>query len=256
VAQHNPHVPDNLFLVSSGAWPRSEDPLPEDRRKQIGKKIKESLERSRETWKLFCDTDGDRRPSPFTMLAYSLCPFAVVPLHLSKADLDRTETMLGMMNELRQSGVISTQVLLMVWNMVKSQKDEPIEHKGLMLPFTPSKVSLDILDACNKRIAGMAKDPSFAGLFVRGSPETPDVEFLRGTIAIMRQLADNVLKPAEELGMPFVHMIDTLEASGKKQLKFASADVTYTAGEDVVRGVDEAVRNLSLKFEAMTVDAR
>lgn len=255
VSQHNANIPDNLYLVSSGAWPRDEDPLPQDKRQQIAKKLKESLERSKDTWKIFCDTDGDRRPSPFTMLAYSLCAFLIVPLHLSKADLDRTETMLGMVNELRLSGEIITQVLLIVWNMIKSQKDEPIDHKGLMLPFTPSKISLDILDACNTRVAAMAKDPAFAGLFVRGGADTPDSEFLKGTIAVMKQLADNVLKPAEELGMPFVHMIDTLETSGKKTLTFDSTGVKYTAGADVVRGVDEAVQSLSRQFEAMTVDA-
>eukprot|EP00444_Apocalathium_aciculiferum_P044301 CAMPEP_0183545436 /NCGR_PEP_ID=MMETSP0371-20130417/51577_1 /TAXON_ID=268820 /ORGANISM="Peridinium aciculiferum, Strain PAER-2" /LENGTH=416 /DNA_ID=CAMNT_0025747597 /DNA_START=51 /DNA_END=1302 /DNA_ORIENTATION=+ len=255
VSEHNPNVPENLYLVSSGAWPRNEDPLPEEKRREIARKIRESLERASESWKLFCDTDGDRRPSPFTMLGYSLCSLAVVPLHLSKADLDRTETMLGLMNEMRKSGEISTQVLLIVWNMVTSQNNAAMEHKGLRLAFTPAKVSLDILDACNTRIAAIAKDEDFAGLFVSGGAETPDDEFIQGSIAVMRRLADNVLKPAEELGMPFVQMIDKLESSGHKQLTFETKDVKYSAGGDVIRGVDEAVRTLSEKLEALTVGA-
>lgn len=254
VADHNENVPPNLFLVSSGAWPRQEDPMPAEKRKVISQKIRDSLERAKDTWKLFCDTDGDRRPSPFTMLGYSLCPLAIVPLHLSKSDADRIETMLGLMNELRQAGEINTQVLLVIWNMVKSQKDEPVTRGGMTLPFTPAQVSCQILDACNKNLFAVASDPAFAGLFVRGSPDTPEEEFLANSVAVMRQLADNVLKPSEELGQPFVQMVDSLNASGKKQLTFESEGVKYQAKEDVVRSVDEAVCELSRKFEAMSVD--
>jgi len=70
----------------------------------------------------------------------------------------------------------------------------------------------------------------------------------------MRQLADNVQKPAEELGIPFVEMVDQLAASGKKQMKFQSGSVEYQAKEDVILSVDEAIRDLGNKFEAMTVD--
>lgn len=255
VADHNEKVPGNLYLVSSGAWPRKEEPMPDEKRKQISAKILESLERSSDTWKLFCDTDGDRRPSPFTMLGYSLCPFAIVPLHLNKADHERIETMLGLMNEMRQNGEISTQVLLVVWNFVKSQKDEPLVHKGVTLPFTPAKVSLEILDACNRKLAAVARDPAFAGLFVRGSAETPDEEFLGSSVFVMRQLADNVLKPAEELGLPFVEMVDQLAASGKKQMTFDSDGVKYQAKDEVINSVGDALSELSRKFESMTVDA-
>lgn len=255
VADHNENVPGNLYLVSSGAWPRKEDPMPDEKRKAISAKIIQSLQNSPDTWKLFCDTDGDRRPSPFTMLGYSLCPWAIVPLHLSKADHERIETMLGLMNEMRQSGEINTQVLMVIWNMVKSQKDEPCDHGGMTLPFTPAKISLEILDACNKKLAAVARDPNFAGLFVHGSPETPDEEFLRSSVAVMRQLADNVLKPAEELGMPFVEMVDKLAASGKKQMTFEGDGIKYQAKDDVINTVGDAISEISRKFEAMTVDA-
>jgi len=45
---------------------------------------------------------------------------AIVPLHLNKSDLDRTETMLGLMHHLQEQGEIRTQVLFVVWNCVKS----------------------------------------------------------------------------------------------------------------------------------------
>lgn len=249
VSKHNPAVPENLFLISSGAWPRTEEEMKVDERQRIVAKIKESLDKSEATWKLFCDSDGDRRPSLFTKIGYGLCSHAIVPLHLNKADLDRTETMLGVMQELREKGEISTQVLFIVWNFVKSNKDEPMVHNGNSLPFTPTKVNLDILDACNTRICGIRKE--LPGLFVH--EEASDADFVKATTTILRQLADNVLRPSEELGKPFVQMVDELAASGKKTMKFQSGSTEYTAAEAVIGSVDESLRNIEAKFEAMSL---
>lgn len=222
-------------------------------RRQLSDKILQSLEKSSVTWKLFCDSDGDRRPSVFTMLAYSLCQQAIVPLHLNKADLDRTETMLGLMQDLRKRGEIQTQVLFVVWNFVKSLKDEPCVHKGSMgdlgmeLPFTPTKVSLDILDACNERLYAISRD--LEDLFVHHA--AGKVGFMSATTAVQRQLADNVLKPSEELGKPFVQMVDELAASGKKSIKFKTGGVEYDAKDTVVQGVAQAMSELEERFEAM-----
>lgn len=249
VCQHNPAVPANLYLVSSGAWPRTEKEMEVQDRKRIVAKIRESLDKSQDAWKLFCDTDGDRRPSVFTMIGYGLCSQAIVPLHLNKGDLDRTETMLGVMQELRDSGEISTQVLFIVWNFVKSLKDEPMEHNGTALPFTPTKVNLDILDACNKRLLKIRED--LPGLFVHDGAS--DADFVKDSATILRQLADNVLKPSEELGRPFVEMVDDLTASGRKTMKFQSGHTEYTAADSVISNVDNSLRNIEAKFEAMSL---
>mmetsp|Transcript_66238 Transcript_66238/g.182934 ORF Transcript_66238/g.182934 Transcript_66238/m.182934 type:complete len:143 (-) Transcript_66238:208-636(-) len=142
--------------------------------------------------------------------------------------------------------------------MVKSTKDEPMVHNGFKLPFTARKVSLDILDACNTRIANLSRDPDFNGLFVHGGPEVPAHDFLQSSVAVMRNLADNVLKPAEELGLPFITMVDQLEASGKKQMKFKSGPegVEYVAKDDTINSVYDSVKVLSDKFEAMELDPR
>jgi len=249
VCKHNEAIPENLFLISSGAWPRTDDAMGSEERKRICNKIQESLDKSGANWKLFCDTDGDRRPSMFTMIGYGLCPHAIVPLHLNKADLDRTETMLGVMSELRAKGEISTQVLFIVWNFVKTLKDEPCVHNGNSLPFTPTKVNLDILDACNKRVCGIRSE--LPGLFVHDGAS--DVDFVKTTTTILRSLADNVLKPSEELGLPFVEIVDRLGASGKKSMKFTSGDVEYTASESVITNVDDSLRNIEAKFDAMSL---
>eukprot|EP00419_Tripos_fusus_P010858 CAMPEP_0172656276 /NCGR_PEP_ID=MMETSP1074-20121228/1261_1 /TAXON_ID=2916 /ORGANISM="Ceratium fusus, Strain PA161109" /LENGTH=362 /DNA_ID=CAMNT_0013471093 /DNA_START=8 /DNA_END=1096 /DNA_ORIENTATION=- len=254
VADHNPNIPNNLFLMSSGAWPDPQQMEAEARRK-LGTKIRDALEQSKTTWKLFCDTDGDRRPSDFTMIAYSLCMEAIVPLHLNKADLDRTETMLGMMHHLREQGEIETQVLFIVWNCVKSLKDEPCSHRGqlgdlgLELPFTPTKVCLSILDDCNAKLYGFSQD--LPGLFVHH--EAGMAAFIQTSTFVQRQLADNVLKPSEELGMPFVTMVDQLEASGKKSMKFSSGSVEYDTKDSVIHGVSHAMLELEAKMEAMTL---
>jgi len=249
VCEHNPAIPQNLYLISSGAWPREEKPMEEEDRARMCKKIKESLEKSEHTWKLICDTDGDRRPSMFTMIGYGLCAHAIVPLHLNKADLDRTETMLGVMQELRNRGSIDTQVLFIVWNFVKTLKDEPTVHNGMQLPFTPTKVCCDILDACNKRLLKVKQD--LPGLFVHA--DAADADFLKASTTVLRSLADNVLKPSEELGLPFVEIVDRLNASGKKSMKFKSGDVEYSTADGVILNTDEAIRNIEAKFEAMSL---
>lgn len=254
VAEHNPSVPPNVYLVSSGAWPHAEEAMSSDTRRKLSENVRRALERATGTWKLFCDTDGDRRPSTLTMLAYNLCPTAIVPLHLSKSDLDRTETMLGMMHDLRQRGEIETQVLCVVWNFVKSLKDEPCLYRrlgdvGLELPFTPTKVCLDILDSCNARLYNIAKD--LPRLFVNEAEGEP--AFVLSSTLVLRQLADNVLKPSEELGMPFVHMVDALVDSKKKSMRFKSGNVEYEAKDSVIDGAAQCIVDLSVRFDAMEV---
>lgn len=250
VHEHNPLVPNNLFLISSGAWSdeRSEEAMADDARRSICARILQGLRNSETTWKLFCDTDGDRRPSPFTLLGYGLCSQAIVPLHLNKADLDRTETMLYVLNDLRERGVVDTKVLCVVWNMVKVLKDEPCENEGSHLSFTPTKISLDILRACNRRLLATAKE--LPDLFVH---EVDDAGFVNRSTVMLRQLADNVLKPSEELGQPFVQMSSQLKESGKKTLKFQSGDIVYETKSTVVEAVDEALGELSRKFNLMSL---
>jgi len=256
VATHNEHIPTNLFLLSSGAWPRSETPFESDRRKQLCAKISESMQKSDRIWKLFCDTDGDRRPSPFTMIGYTLCSQAIVPLHLNRGDLDRTETMLGMLADLRQQGEINTQILLVVWNLVKSSKETPEKEAAERgFSFTPTKVALDILDACNKRLFALAQDPEMPGLFVHSGEEVSEQDFVAASTFVMRQLADNVQKPAEELGMPFVQMVEALAAKGTKSMPFKTGDVVYKADAEQIQNVDKAMKALGRKFEILSLGA-
>mmetsp|Transcript_29172 Transcript_29172/g.54681 ORF Transcript_29172/g.54681 Transcript_29172/m.54681 type:complete len:353 (+) Transcript_29172:90-1148(+) len=247
---HNPAMPENLYLISSGAWPRTEAPMSDAVRQKVCTRIRESLEQSPGTWKVFCDTDGDRRPSPYTLLAYGLCNEAIVPLHLNKGDLDRTETMLGVMHELRQRGEISTKVLFIVWNFVKVLKDDSVEYHGMQLPFTPTKVCMDILESCNQRLYSSAQE--LDGLFVHAGESQAD--FIRSSTAVLRVLADNVLKPSEEMGLPVVQMVNQLAESGKKTMKFQSGDIAYDTKAETVSNVMDGLKQLEEKFEAMALN--
>lgn len=226
--------------------------MQDEARKRICAKIRSSLQNNAAVWRLFCDTDGDRRPSPFTMMGYGLCPHAVVPLHLNKADMDRTQTMLGLLHELREQGQVTTQVQLIVWNFVKVLKDDPCTYRGFELPFTPTKVSLDILNACNARILAACRE--MPGLFVHH--EANDEAFVQRSTLVLRQLADNVLKPSEELGQPFIEMARSLEASGKKTIKFQSGDVEYDTKASVVANANEAMAEIEAKFGAVSISGR
>jgi hypothetical protein len=248
VAEHNPHVPDNVLLIASGAWPHDKT-MTEAERKKICCKISAALQTSPTTWKLFCDTDGDRRPSDFTLIAYGLCSHAIVPLHLNKGDLDRTETMLGIMQQYRKSGETKAQVAMIVWNFVNMLNGEPMDYKGVRIPFTPTKVNLDILDTCNRRLFGLSQ--SLEGLFVHG--EASEEEFFRSSACLLKQLPDNVLKPSEETGEPFVEMMRRLDESGKKSLMFKTGEAEYTAQEKVIQGANAAMEELESKFEAMVL---
>mmetsp|Transcript_56867 Transcript_56867/g.127806 ORF Transcript_56867/g.127806 Transcript_56867/m.127806 type:complete len:358 (+) Transcript_56867:79-1152(+) len=252
LADHNDHLPGNIFLVSSGAFPREEEQLDAATCKQLAGGIREALEKSTKVWKVFCDTDGDRRPSALTRVAYCLCPQTVVMLHLSKCDLDRIETMMGLLQEYRAKGDIDTQIACIVWNFVKLHTKEPCVSKGhpaIEIPFTPTKVCQDILESCIKRICDTNEE--LPGLFLWG--EMAPEEFVKKTILVQKELADNVLKPSEELGLPFVQMIEDLQASGKKQMNFQSGGVKYEAKDEVIEGALGSLDALCARLGAVSL---
>eukprot|EP00434_Breviolum_minutum_P028467 symbB.v1.2.025184.t1/scaffold2422.1/size79552/4 len=161
--------------------------------------------------------------------------------------------MLGVMHELRQRGEIQTQVLFVVWNFVK---DEPMDYRGMPIPFTPTKVCMDILESCNARLYRSAQEMMFGddeltGLFVH-TPES-QVDFVKCSTAVLRVLADNVLKPSEELGLPVAEMESRISESGKKTMKFQSGDIAYDTKGETISNVMDGLKQLEEKFEAMSL---
>jgi len=132
---------------------------------------------------------------------------------------------------------------------VKALKDEPTVVDGSALPFTPTKVCADIMTSCNKRLFDLSNE--LPGLFVHANESQQ--EFVKSSVISLKSLADNVLKPSEELGKPFIQMVDDLSASGKKSMKFKSGDVEYNANGDTITGTNDAMAALEAKFEAMVI---
>ena len=89
------------------------------------------------------------------------------------------------------------------------------------------------------------------GLFVHH--EADDEALVQLSTLVLRQLADNVLKPSEELGQPFVEMARSLEASGKKTIRFKSGDVEYESKASVVAGANEALAEIEARFGALGI---
>merc|ERR1712098_172315 len=118
-------------------------------------------------------------------------------------------------------------------------------HKGNEFPFTPQKVSLEILDSCNKKVFDINRQ--LPGLFVHSDVAEPE-NFAKAGTTILRQVADNVLKPSEEMGYPWCVMLDDL--AGKKSKKFTSGGVEYTAGDDVIAGVTSNIEFILAKLQA------
>merc|ERR1712100_461510 len=111
-------------------------------------------------------------------------------------------------------------------------------------------VCADIMTACNKRLYDLSQE--LEGLFVHGNAGN-QADFAKSSTIALKHLADNVLKPSEELGKPFVQMVDELSSSGKKSLKFKSGDVEYDAKEKTIHGTNDAMQALEAKFEAMII---
>ena len=78
-----------------------------------------------------------------------------------------------------------------MWNFNKSLENDACSHSGMTLSFTPTKVALDILDSCNKRLRSLANE--LPAVFVLGDLD----DFVETSTVVLRQFADNVLRPSE-----------------------------------------------------------
>lgn len=80
-----------------------------------------------------------------------------------------------------------------------------------------------------------------------------ETDFIKNSTAVLRVLADNVLKPSEELGVPVVEMVSRLADSGKKTMKFQSGDIAYDTKGETISNVMDGLKQLEEKFEAMAL---
>ena len=78
-----------------------------------------------------------------------------------------------------------------MWNFNTSLENDACSHSGMTLSFTPTKVALDILDSCNKRLRSLANE--LPAVFVLGDADV----FVETFTVVLRQSADIVLRPSE-----------------------------------------------------------
>merc|ERR1719191_1605549 len=98
----------------------------EDRMK-ICESLRSALESSDKTWRVFIDTDGDRRPNMLTRLGYLLADYCVVSIQADVSDFQRVEQMFELLAKKREKGEARCQIQLVLWNRMSSYRPDPCE---------------------------------------------------------------------------------------------------------------------------------
>ena len=80
----------------------------------------------------------------------------------------------------------------MAWNFNKSLENDTCSHSGMTLSFAPTKVALDIPESCNKRLRSLASE--LPAVFAHSDAD----EFVETPTVVLRQFADNALRPSED----------------------------------------------------------
>merc|ERR1719191_1489609 len=106
-------------------------------RARICEALRRALEESDKTWRVFIDTDGDRRPNALTRLGYLLADYCVVPIQADVSDFERVEQMFELLARYRQNGEAKCQVQLVLWNRMSAYRANACEIGH----FTPPKVA-------------------------------------------------------------------------------------------------------------------
>jgi hypothetical protein len=222
---HTSGLPDNMFLISSGGETIDADDVEEaagmkshEDRSRICERLRSSLDDSDRTWRVFIDTDGDRRPNSLTRLGYLLADFCVVPIQADVCDFQRVEQMLGLLGNLREQGEANCQVQLLLWNKVQVYKGDA----SVVGHFTPPKVSIDTIQHLNGKLEELQKTcgdlfaPSFDNGLVRDFPDTVAQSANACGLAFCRMTAGKVVSRG---GVPFQVSKDQLQVCQDAILK-------------------------------------
>lgn len=198
VHDYNANLPENIHLISSGAKSCDEPERPAAERKRICAAMRKSLEDSAGTWKVFIDTDGDRRPSPNTQLAYDFADYCIIPLEPDECDFGRLEPMIEFMAEAYAAKEMNCRVQLMCWNRLQVTNGNKPSGIGY---FTAPKVCQDMVRHLNRRMFEIANKTD--GLFVHDGDLT---DFTSHGTLLVREFPDCTSKPANASGLPFCMM--------------------------------------------------
>jgi len=180
--EFNPKVPDNVYLCPGGSGPQTS--YPRQQRIEVAQALRKALEGSKDTWKVFVDSDGDQGFSDYTKIGHALCDRVVIPLKTNVNDFsNRCVPMLEELYNLRVEGEAASRVQLVVWNEVDVQKNAASAVSGLI---TPSKAAQGVIEMLNSLVAEVAS--TYPDLFYNAPPEdrAQVVEFCGASTMCMR----------------------------------------------------------------------
>lgn len=228
----NPSIPENIYLVSSGA--QTTDSPSFDYNK-YAEAIRSSLENDENPWKVFIDTDGDRRPSPFTKLGYCVADLIVVPLEPDFADFNRLEQMITTVDALKDTLNFHSKISTVIWNKIQLTKSAASNTGS----FTTTKVSDELIDVLNEKLYDQAR--KYPGMFLHsGSPSLE--EFVTATVCRVRDFSNTVALPSNAEGVPFCKLTAGPVKSG---------NIKFSIGADQISGAVENIEDLLGRLESM-----
>jgi len=198
----NQEIPQNLFLVSSGVNPeqRSEyhDNMNRDDLKELALNIRQTLNQSDKSWKVFIDTDGDRRPAEFTKLGYCLADHIVIPLCPDIADFERVVAMIQTLDKLYEEIQYDAKIAMIIWNRLQLYKKDGDENGS----FSITKIEQDIVEKLNNRLYALAQE---SDLFIHRHQKSLQ-EFCNHSTARVRDFPASICVPSNAAGHPFINM--------------------------------------------------
>ncbi|CAD7928945.1 unnamed protein product [Amoebophrya sp. A25] len=237
----NEAVPENVYLISSGASHQDEQHRTRDDTVRIANALRESLEKTADTWKIFIDTDGDRRPSPSTRLAYALADLCIIPLQPDESDFQRLQPMFAMMAALWNDGEMRCKIQMIVWNKLQVYKLTPSDLGS----FTTPKVTAEMIAALNNKLYQLAVQTEYSPLFHHAGAPSLQV-FQQSATCLVRDFPDTCAYPANAKGLPYCRM-----KPGKVVLRSGATFAVQQAGID---SCVENIKDVVARLDKMEID--
>eukprot|EP00397_Hematodinium_sp_SG-2012_P053394 GEMP01063708.1.p1 GENE.GEMP01063708.1~~GEMP01063708.1.p1 ORF type:complete len:354 (+),score=81.33 GEMP01063708.1:51-1112(+) len=238
-SEYNSAMPENLYLFSSGASTFGDEERPLEEMLRISDIFRRAFEQSKDAWRIFIDTDGDRRPAPFTKLAYALGERIIVPLQPDEADFNRLEQMISTLAKMKSRGELNCRVQLVAWNKLQLYKHEACDIGA----FTTPKVTTDMVRHLNAKLYKLAQQTG--NLFVHC--DSPNLaEFTRSSTTWVCDFPDTVARPSNSQGIPFCQMVP-----GKITI---SDGLEFAIKKEQIDGCKENIQNLLNTVESMEVE--
>jgi len=200
-SEWNAAAPENLYLMSSGAssYDEEEEYRDPEEMRTIAQHIRQALEQDPRTWKVFIDTDGDRRPAPFTRLGYALADYCIIPIAPDESDFARLLPMFKTLQGMYEREEMRCRVQFICWNKLQLYRKAPSDLGS----FTTPKVTGDMIASLNKKLFEQARQ--CGKLFVHC--DAPDaVAFQQAATVLVRDFPDTCSLPSNAMGIPFCRM--------------------------------------------------